>query len=63
MMPKQLWNEAEQYLIGNWAGARLLEEAMEGVRNKYKEIFQRVIEAVTQSHPELDAVAALEERG
>jgi hypothetical protein len=28
---------------------------MEGVRTKYKELFQRIIDAVTEAHPELDA--------
>ena len=27
---------------------------MEGVRTKYKEVFGRIIEAVTEAHPELD---------
>lgn len=57
-MPKELLNEAERFLLERWAEARLLEESMEGVRTKYKEVFQRIIDAVTEDHPELDASAA-----
>jgi hypothetical protein len=57
-MAKQLLNEAEQYLLGHWADARLLEETMEGVRTKYKEAIERVAEAVVEAHPELDAHVA-----
>jgi hypothetical protein len=57
-MAKQLLNEAEQFLIQRWGEARLLEESMDGVRTKYKEVFQRIIEAVTVGHPELDANAS-----
>ena len=53
-MTKELLNEAERYLLKNWAEARTLEESMEGVRVKYAELFQRVIHAVTGAHPELD---------
>jgi len=34
-MSKRLMNEAEQFLPENWEEARLLEEAMQGVRTKY----------------------------
>jgi hypothetical protein len=54
-MPKELLNEAERFLLEHWGEARLLEESMEGVRTKYREVFQRIIDAVTQAHPELDA--------
>lgn len=54
-MPKQLMNEAERYLLEHWAEARLLEESMENVRTKYKELFERITDAVTEAHPELDA--------
>jgi hypothetical protein len=53
-MAKQLINEAERYLLEHWADAVLLEDSMEGVRKKYKEIFERVVEAVTEKHPEFD---------
>src|SRR5713226_9027648 len=56
-MSKELLNEAERFLLEHWGEARLLEESMEGVRTKYKEVFQRIIDAVTQGHPELDAYA------
>jgi hypothetical protein len=52
---KNLLNEAEQYLLKHWEEAALLEESMESVRAKYEEICQRVVEAVTELHPELDA--------
>jgi hypothetical protein len=54
-MSKELLNEAERFLLEHWGEARLLEESMEGVRTKYKEVFQRIIDAVTEAHPELDA--------
>src|SRR5947209_8241705 len=57
-MPKELMNEAERFLIEHWGEARLLEESMEGVRTKYKEVFERIIDAVTEGHRELDASAA-----
>jgi len=56
-MPKELMNEAERFLLEHWEEARLLEESMDGVRTKYKELFPRIIEAVTEGHPELDANA------
>lgn len=56
-MPKQLLNEAERFLLERWGEARLLEESMETVRTKYKEVFDRILEAVTEAHPELDANA------
>src|SRR5688572_12399228 len=54
-MSKKLMNEAERYLIQNWAEATLFQEAMEGVREKYKELFSRIVEVVCKEHPELDA--------
>jgi hypothetical protein len=56
-MPKQMLNEAERFLLQHWGEARLLEESMETVRTKYKEVFDRIVEAVTEAHPELDAHA------
>ncbi len=53
-MAKKLMNEAERFLLEHWDDARLLEETMKGVRTKYKEVFQKVVEAVTEGHPELD---------
>jgi hypothetical protein len=57
-MPKALLNEAERYLLENWGNARLLEESMDKVRSKYKEVIDRVIEEVTDAHRELDASKA-----
>ena len=53
-MPKELMNEAERYLLANWENARLLEESMESVRKKYKQIVEELIVAVTESCPELE---------
>jgi hypothetical protein len=54
-MPKELLNEAERFLLEHWGEARILEKSMEDVRTKYKEVFQRIIDAVAEAHPELDA--------
>jgi hypothetical protein len=54
-MPKELLNEAERFLLDHWEEARLLEESMEVVRTKYKSLFQQIVDAVTEAHPELDA--------
>ena len=53
-MAKDLLNEAERYLLNNWYDARMLEEAMEGVRKKYSEVFERIREAVTAKYRDLD---------
>ena len=53
-MAKELMNEAERFLLERWGEARLLEETMEGIRTKYKGVFQRIIDAVKDGHPELD---------
>ncbi len=53
-MPTALMNEAERFLLQNWSEAHRMEKTMEGVRSKYKELFDRVVEAVTESHPDLD---------
>ena len=54
-MAKELMNEAERFLLKHWEESRLLEESMDGVRTKYKEVFERIIEAVREAHPELDS--------
>jgi hypothetical protein len=54
-MAKQLLNEAERFLLTKWNDAYLLEEAMEEVRKKYKGLFEEILDAVGESHPELDA--------
>jgi hypothetical protein len=53
-MSTALMNEAERFLIQNWNEARRMEETMEAVRTKYKELAERVIQGVTENHPELD---------
>lgn len=57
-MSKELLNEAERFLLQNWPDARALEESMESVREKYKEVFQRLGESVLQRYPMLDTFAA-----
>jgi len=53
-MAKERFNEAERYLIRQWSSARLLEESMERVREKYAEVFERIAESVKAQHDELD---------
>src|SRR5438552_1789349 len=53
-MAKALLNEAECFLLTHWVEARLLEESMDSVRTKYKEVFQQIVDAVRKAHPELD---------
>jgi hypothetical protein len=52
-MAKTLLNEAERYLLEKWGEARLLEESMEGVREKYKELFRKVVKTITDVHRDL----------
>jgi hypothetical protein len=54
-MSKQLLNEAELFLIDRWGEACRLEKSMKSIREKYKELFQQVVETVTDEHPELDS--------
>ncbi len=54
-MAKELMNEAERFLLKNWEESRLLEESMDGVRTKYTEVFERIVKAVREAHPELDS--------
>lgn len=56
-MPKEWLNEAERFLFENWNEARLLEESMKAVRLKYKELFDRIVDEVTEAHEELDVSA------
>jgi len=48
-------NEAERFLLDHWQDARLLEESMDDIRTKYKELFEGITQSVTESHRELDA--------
>src|SRR5713226_3059350 len=52
MMPT--FSDPERFLIKQWTDARLIEEGMKTVRNKYKELFEQVLEQVVRRHPELD---------
>jgi hypothetical protein len=51
---KTLFNEAERYLVGNWRQARMLEESMQEVRNKYFGLGQEVVERIREEQPALD---------
>ncbi len=42
MMPT--FSDPERFLIKQWTDARLIEEGMKTVRNKYKELFEQVLE-------------------
>lgn len=53
-MGKTLFNEAELYLIRNWSRARLLEESMQEVRDKYRGLGKEVVERIREDHPALD---------
>jgi hypothetical protein len=52
-MKKKWLNEPESYLLRNWSSACLLEKSMATVREKYDEIFDKVLDAIQQEHPEL----------
>jgi hypothetical protein len=56
-MEKQMFNEPEMYILEKWADAKLLEESMESMRNKYREVFDKVLERVQEQHKELDCSA------
>jgi hypothetical protein len=53
-MAKELLNEAERFLVERWGEALLLEQSMKRVRAKYAELFERIIESVTEDHRELN---------
>jgi len=40
-MAKKLFNEAEMYLLENWTDARLLENSLKAMREKYEEVCER----------------------
>ena len=54
-MARTSMNETERFLLNNWSEASRLEECMEGVRTKYKELCERVAAAVLETHSALDA--------
>ena len=49
------FNEPELVLLRQWTDARLLEDSMAAVRNKYKGIWEHVIEEARKNHRELDS--------
>ncbi|MCX5674787.1 MAG: hypothetical protein NTX87_07250 [Planctomycetota bacterium] len=53
-MAKELFNEAELYLVRQWPSAQLMEESMDKVRKKYASLCQRTVEAFQATHKELD---------
>jgi hypothetical protein len=48
------FSEPERFLIKQWTDARLVEEAMKTVRNKYKSIFDQVVDEVIKNHREFN---------
>jgi hypothetical protein len=53
-MAKELFNEAELYLLRQWQSARLMEESMETIRVKYDSLFQKTVDAFRARHEELN---------
>ena len=53
-MTKPKFNSPELYLLKNWANARLLEDSVEKVREKYKDLFSEVLDRVNGKHKELN---------
>jgi hypothetical protein len=53
-MSKQIFNEVELYVLKNWTDARLLEESLNRMRKKYKEVLDKVLAEVRKKHRELD---------
>jgi hypothetical protein len=53
-MTKQFFNDPEAYVLQNWKDASLLEETMNEVRNKYEQIFDKVLDKVQNVHSELE---------
>ena len=53
-MAKELFNEAELYLVRQWPSAQLMQESMDKVRKKYASLCQRTVEAFQATHKELD---------
>ena len=53
-MTKQLFNEAEMYLLENWTDARLLEKSLEAMRKNYEQVLDKVLKEVRKRHQELD---------
>ena len=52
-MAKALFNEVENYLLANWADARLLERSLECMREKYEKVLKKVLTEVSRKHPYL----------
>jgi hypothetical protein len=53
-MSKELFNEAELYLIRQWQSAILVEESMGKIRDKYDSLFQKIADALGAKHAELN---------
>lgn len=51
---RKTFNELQQWLLQNWPAARQLEDSMANVREKYKTVFERVIEVVQEEKRELE---------
>jgi hypothetical protein len=48
------FNDREQFLLRNWPDAKLIADDMAVVRRKYRKVFDDVLQAFRQRHPELD---------
>jgi hypothetical protein len=53
-MAEQTFNEAEQFLLQNWATTIEVEDSISEVRTKYEALCERIAEGVAESHKELD---------
>lgn len=54
-MSNRLLDEAELLLLSQWDEARMLEQTMGRVREKYDGLCNQAVQAVREGHPELDA--------
>lgn len=53
-MAKELFNEAEQYLLTDWREAVQVEETLGSIRDKYKDLIQQVVDMAQERYPQLD---------
>lgn len=51
-MPKRALNEAERYVIKQWAASCELERSMESARMKYQQMCERVMDDFVELHPD-----------
>jgi hypothetical protein len=53
-MTQPKFNDPDLYLLKNWTNARLLEDSMDKVREKYADLFSDVLDRVIAKHKNLD---------